>query len=177
MVTGISLLYLLGVKKIDAPNVERIQVNGGRKNATDNRLVLEAGEILGASLESENRVQVFIIVSGDGDFTSACKFIQERGLQVVGIGNRNQTSPSLRESCDTFYCLEDLDHELDHLRKLHPIPPSELRGFFNPLLFAYHQLPKKHDWDWASYSQLDAKLRDITPDFETKFGKYELSEW
>jgi hypothetical protein len=164
-------------EKIDTLNIERIQVDRVRKNATDHRLLIEVGEILGAFVEYENSVQVFIIVSGDGDFTPACKFIQERGLQVVGIGNRDKTSPSLRELCDTFYFLEDLDHEAAHLEKLHPIPPSEVRGFFLPLVFAYHQRPKKHNWDWVSYSQLDAKLRELDPDFETRFGKYELSEW
>jgi uncharacterized LabA/DUF88 family protein len=33
-------------------------------------------------------VSIFVIVSGDYDFTSACGLIQERGKQVIGIGNR-----------------------------------------------------------------------------------------
>jgi hypothetical protein len=81
----------------------------------------------------------------------------------------------LRESCEEFYNLEDLDQELSKLEKLHPIPPGEVRGFFHYLFLGYHQLTNKNDW--VSYSQLGTKLREMAPSFESKFGKYKLSEW
>lgn len=68
-------------EKIDALNIERVQVNRIGKNATDHRLLVEAGEILGTDLFG-NVVGIFVIVSGDGDFTSACKLIQERGVML-----------------------------------------------------------------------------------------------
>ena len=163
-------------EKIDDLKIDRIQVDRVRKNATDHRLLLEAGQILGADFYGPD-VNVFILVSGDGDFASACKFLQEHGKQVIVIGNRKKMSNSLRESCDEFYCLEDLDQELSELEKLHPIPPSEVRKFFIPLVFAYSQLTKKYDWHWVSYSQIGAKLHEIVPDFEHKFGSHKLSEW
>jgi uncharacterized LabA/DUF88 family protein len=161
-------------EKLDALKFERIQVDQVGKNATDHRLLIEAGEILGANYW-ETDVRVFIIVSGDGDFASACKRLQERGKQVIGIGNKNQSSLSLQESCDKFYYLEDLDHELSNLEKLHPIPPGELRKLFNALFFAYHKLTK--EGDWVSFSHLGAQLREQDKNFERNFGKYKLSKW
>jgi NYN domain len=163
-------------KKIDALDIERIQVDRVGKNATDHRLLIEAGEILGGGFGGSD-VRVFIIVSGDGDYTSACKFLQERADQVIVIGNRGHSSDDLRKSCDQFYYLEDLDHELGELEKRYPIPPRELREFFYPLFFAYHDNLTSKKWDWVSYSQLEAKLRERVPDYDSIFGKYMLSEW
>lgn len=169
-------------EQIDALEITCIQVNRIGKNATDHRLLIEAGELLSFNF-FEKEVDVFIIVSGDGDFASACQLIQERGKHVIGVGNRNQTSPDLTESCNKFYYLEDLDQELKALKKHYPIPPSEVRTFFNYLFFAYRELANvdNNGWiayneDWVSYSQIGAKLRERHPDFESKFGKYKLSE-
>jgi len=120
-------------------------------------------------------VDAFVIVSGDGDFRTPCKRIQEKGLKVIGIGNKNQTSIALQEVCDKFHYLEDLAHELGKLEKLHPIPPKDVRRFSTSLFIAYHQLTP--EGDWVQYVQLGEKLREIDPEFESKYGKYKLSEW
>lgn len=153
-------------------NIELIQVNRVGKNATDHRLLIDAGEILG---NMENNVSVFVIVSGDGGFASACNRIRERGLQVVGIGARENTSMDLKEICDEFHYLEDLGNKLSELENLHPIPPSEVRAFYKHLMFAYGLLTKNEDW--VSYAQLGEKLRELVPDYESKFGQYKLSDW
>ena len=31
--------------------------------------------------------------------------------------------------------------------------------------------------DWVSYTQIDSKLHEIVSDYESKYGRYELSEW
>lgn len=164
--------------KIDALNViERVQVDRVGKNATDHRLLTDAGEILAADgFNGDPTIAVFVIVSGDGDFASACRLLQERGRQVIGIGNKERVSSSIKESCDKFYCLEDLDAELAKLKKRFPIPPNEVRAFFNPLLFAYFRIVGK-EWDWVTYPQLDNKLRELVSDYDAAFGQYKLSDW
>ena len=164
-------------EKLDALKIDRIQVDRVGKNASDHRLLVEAGEILGNSngLLGEE-VDVFIIVSGDGGFASSCQFIRERGKRVVGIGNQKHTSDDLRNSCNDYLYLEDLEDELSELERRYSIPPNEVRSFSTPLLFAFHQLTKK-EYEWVPCSQLEAKLRQMNPDYESKFGKYELSEW
>jgi hypothetical protein len=162
-------------EKVDALGVARIQVKQVGKNATDHRMLLEAGEILGGNFY-ENDVRIFILVSGDGDFASACDYIRERGCQVIGTGNREQASESLRGACDKFYCLEDLNDELSKLREQHPIPPAKVREFFTPLIFAYARLTNKK-YDWIPYTRIGNKLRELCPDYESKFGRYKLSLW
>jgi hypothetical protein len=161
-------------KTLEALEIECIQVDQGGKNASDNYLLMDAGRILGREISTD--VHIFIIVSGDGDFTSGCKLIQEAGREVIVIGNKKQTSKSLQKSCNKFYALEDLKDELIELKELHPIPPREIRRFYPCLLRAYHQFTRK-EYLWISYGQLNAKLHEIVPDFENKFGKYELSQW
>lgn len=155
--------------KISSFDITPIQQDRNGKNATDYRLMIEAGEILG-----EDEFYDFIIVSGDGDFTLLCEHIKQKGRKVIGFGNRKHTAESFRESCDKFYYLEDLENELSKLKKLHPIPPDELRKFFVCLIMAYHQLPQKDGW--VHYGDLGKKLRERSPNFESRFGKYKLSE-
>ena len=159
---------------MDARKIDRIQVNRVGKNATDNRLLMDIGEILADNLWG-NEVGVFVLVSGDGDFASACEVIQAKGKKVIGVGNGKQTSQDLQAVCDGFYYLGDLERQLSELEKLHPIPPNEVRTFFKFLFHAYYQLTEQDDW--VSYSQLGNKLREITPDYDSKFGQYRLSEW
>jgi hypothetical protein len=161
-------------EKIDSLKVERIQVKNIGKNATDHRILVEAGEILGGNFGID-RVDVFIIVSGDGDFASACNLLQERVKHVIGMANKSKTSNDLKEVCSRFYFLEDLDHELSKLEQRYPISPREVRQFYGYLFFAHVKLTR--EFDWLTYTQLDAKLRELLPDYENKFGKYSLSEW
>ncbi|MBN2472640.1 MAG: NYN domain-containing protein [Anaerolineae bacterium] len=155
--------------------VERIQVDRVGKNATDHRLLIEAGEILAYDL-SRDDIDIFVIVSGDGDYASACQLIQERGRRVIVIGDGNNMSNGLRDTCDTFFRLQDLDDELKHRDKIHPIPPSEVRAFWDVLHLVYITFYKTRV-DWITLSELDEKLREFRPDYESRFGKYRLSEW
>jgi len=161
-------------EKIDLLNIERIQVKRVGKNATDNHILLEAGELLATDF-TRDQIDIFIVVTGDGDFASACNLIQERGREVIVIGHLRNTSKSLRKICKVF-CLEELTDELRKLKELHPISPSEVRRFLNFLSWAYDSFIDKK-YDWVSYTQLEAKLREIVDDYEHKFGKYNLSEW
>ncbi len=70
------------------------------KNATDSTLIIDAMDILYAG-----RVDGFIIVSSDSDFTRLAQRLRESGMHVVGMG-RNQTSMSFRRACTTFVNIE-----------------------------------------------------------------------
>jgi uncharacterized LabA/DUF88 family protein len=160
---------------LDALKISRIQVDRVGKNATDNRLLLDAGSILSYGL-MRNAVRVFVLVSGDGDFASACQAIQESGRQVIGIGNGEITSKSLENVCDEFYYLEDLEHELSELKKRYPIPPNEVRAFWKMLHFVYIKFYETQV-EWITLSELGNKLREVKPDYESRFGDRKLSEW
>lgn len=70
------------------------------KNATDSTLIIDAMDILYAG-----KVDGFIIVSSDSDFTRLAQRLRESGMHVVGMG-RNQTSISFRRACTTFVNIE-----------------------------------------------------------------------
>jgi hypothetical protein len=175
--------------------IESIQVDHVGKNATDHGLLIDAGEILGA--DTSYHIGNVIIVSGDGDFASACRLIQDRGRRVIVIGNKKQTSKDLRKACNAFYCLKDLKIELQQLEKHHLIPPNEVRAFYHLLYMVFYatkspfgrgvtvQTASKAQlyWtplaerDWITLAELDEQLHAVNPGYDKKFGNHSLSEW
>lgn len=79
------------------------------KNATDSTLIIDAMDIL-----YEGKVDGFIIVSSDSDFTRLASRLRESNMIVVGMG-RNQTAISFRHACTKFVNIEYL-YELEHGR-------------------------------------------------------------
>ncbi len=76
------------------------------KNATDSTLIIDAMDILYA-----DKVEGFVIVSSDSDFTRLATRLRESNMLVVGMG-RNQTSISFRQACTKFVNIEYL-YKLD----------------------------------------------------------------
>ena len=72
------------------------------KNATDSTLIIDAMDILYAG-----KVDGFIIVSSDSDFTRLAQRLRESNMQVIGMG-RNHTATSFRNACTTFVNIEYL---------------------------------------------------------------------
>ena len=72
------------------------------KNATDSTLIIDAMDILYAG-----KVDGFIIVSSDSDFTRLAARLRESNMIVVGMG-RNQTAISFRHACTKFVNIEYL---------------------------------------------------------------------
>lgn len=55
----------------------------------------------------EKKVETFVLVSSDSDFTSLAMRIREEGFRVVGIG-RKTTPPASVKACDQFVHIETL---------------------------------------------------------------------
>lgn len=72
------------------------------KNATDSTLIIDAMDILYAG-----KVDGFVIVSSDSDFTRLAARLRESNMIVVGMG-RNQTAISFRHACTKFVNVEYL---------------------------------------------------------------------
>ena len=73
------------------------------KNATDSTLIIDAMDILYAG-----KVDGFVIVSSDSDFTRLAQRLRESNMQVIGMG-RNHTATSFRNACTTFVNIEYLN--------------------------------------------------------------------
>lgn len=146
---------------IQSLNIEAEQVDRTGKDTTDKRLMIEASYLLGTG-----EANIFIIVSGDGDFRLLCEHIKQKGRKVIGIGNKGQTSSRLQAACDRFYSIEDLE-ELEQ---------TQLEEFKALLFCALNSIPPDKD-GWAHCGSLGHKLRKLDPEFEQRFGCKKLSVW
>src|SRR3978361_410451 len=72
------------------------------KNATDSAMIIDAMDIL-----YTGRVDGFVIVSSDSDFTRLATRLREAGMKVYGLGAK-KTPRAFRDACDKFTFLEVL---------------------------------------------------------------------
>jgi hypothetical protein len=149
------------------------------KNASDIGLVIDAMDILHAG-----KVDGFVLVSSDSDFTRLASRIREDGLQVIGVGER-KTPESLRNVCNRFLFLENLtaapELVTDTPAPAKPVkepaksekdPPSKAI----PLILA---AMKKIGIEEDSYplGQLGQVLTQLYPDFDSRsYGSARLSD-
>ncbi|HEX3224369.1 MAG TPA: NYN domain-containing protein [Nocardioides sp.] len=77
------------------------------KNSTDVTLVIDAMDLL-----HSGSVDVFCIVSSDGDFTRLAMRLRESGKRVYGIGAR-KTPEAFQKACDRFTYVEVLVSQED----------------------------------------------------------------
>jgi uncharacterized LabA/DUF88 family protein len=75
-----------------------------RKNAADIQMVVDALE----TAFTHPDIQVFVLVTGDSDFSAVARKLRVYGKQVVGIGLRRATSEVLFKACDHFILYDNL---------------------------------------------------------------------
>jgi uncharacterized LabA/DUF88 family protein len=147
------------------------------KNASDIGLVIDAMDILHAG-----KVDGFVLVSSDSDFTRLASRIREDGLQVIGIGEA-KTPESLRKVCNRFVLIENIiggDETAPTAgnrsarsdaagEKLQPIKAIPL------VLDAMRKIGSEEDW--YPLGQLGQVLTQIHPDFDSRtYGSAKLSD-
>jgi uncharacterized protein (TIGR00288 family) len=84
---------------IDIPHVS---MSG--KNSADIRMVVDALDLC----YTKSHVDIFVIVSGDSDFSPLVSKLRENGKLVVGVGVKKSTSDLLMSNCDEFIFYDDL---------------------------------------------------------------------
>ena len=145
------------------------------KNASDIGLVIDAMDILHAG-----KVDGFVLVSSDSDFTRLASRIREDGLQVIGIGEA-KTPESLRKVCNRFVLIENIISsepapEPKAGKPAETAPAKEPASKAIPLIFA---AMKKIDPDQDDYSlgQLGQVITQLHPDFDPRsYGSAKLSD-
>jgi len=150
------------------------------KNASDIGLVIDAMDILHLG-----KVDGFVLVSSDSDFTRLASRIREDGLQVIGVGEK-KTPESLRNVCNRFIFLENLtaapEPAPDSPAPDSPAPARPAKAEKDPpskaiplVLAAMKKIGIEED----SYSlgQLGQVLTQLYPDFDSRsYGSAKLSE-
>jgi hypothetical protein len=159
------------------------------KNASDIGLVIDAMDIL-----HQGKVDGFVLVSSDSDFTRLASRIREDGLQVIGVGEE-KTPESLRKVCNRFLFIENVAATADAARPpettpdsrtatkpakdakpAEPAPQKQPPAMAIPLILA---AMKKIGIEEDSYSlgQLGQVLTQLHPDFDSRsYGCAKLSD-
>lgn len=70
------------------------------KNATDSAMIIDAMDIL-----YDHKVDGFVLVSSDSDFTRLATRLREAGMKVYGMGEKKTPAPFI-VSCDKFVYIE-----------------------------------------------------------------------
>ncbi len=74
------------------------------KNSADIRMVVDALDLC----YTKTHVDVFVIISGDSDFSPLVSKLRENNKKVIGLSVKNATSDLLVENCDEFIYYDDL---------------------------------------------------------------------
>jgi predicted nuclease of predicted toxin-antitoxin system len=149
------------------------------KNASDIGLVIDAMDILHAG-----KVDGFVLVSSDSDFTRLASRIREDGLQVIGIGEA-KTPESLRKVCNRFVLIENIVSGADAAPDPKPgraepaQPPQAAKEAPSKAIPLIRDAMKKIDPDQDDYSlgQLGQVITQLHPDFDPRtYGSAKLSD-
>ncbi|WP_166827691.1 NYN domain-containing protein [Thalassoroseus pseudoceratinae] len=112
--------------------IEPIQMfgfgKGSHKNASDIHLAIDAMEVL----LTKPAIDRFVIVSGDGGFSSLAKRIHEYSKTVIGCAYRRAANQVFEAVCDDFIWLEEPESASEHSRN-----SASGSGNHNPIVAAY----------------------------------------
>ena len=144
------------------------------KNATDSAMIIDAMDIL-----YEGAVQGFCLVSSDSDFTGLATRIREKGLFVMGIGQKI-TPKAFVKACEVFVYTENLRPE--------PAPPPAPRratqkAVLEPVQTDPRPLLRKafdlslQEGGWALLGMVGERIRQLDPAFDSRtYGHRQLSQ-
>lgn len=85
--------------------IPHVSISG--KNSADIRLVVDALDLC----YTKDHIDLFVIVSGDSDFSPLVSKLRENDKRVIALGVKNSTSNLLVENCDEFIYYDDLVRE------------------------------------------------------------------
>ena len=141
------------------------------KNATDSAMIIDAMDLL-----HTNDVDGFCIVASDSDYTRLATRIREKGLFVIGVGER-KTPEAFTNACNQFIYCENLTITKEPKKKLRKkTKKEEGTGVLDPLplLLQGFEMAAKEE-DWIHLSWMGDALRRLDPAFDPRtFGHQKL---
>ncbi len=81
-----------------------IRLNNFSKNLADMQIVVDAME----TLLDGREYSIYVLMTGDRDFTPLVQSLRKRGKQVIGVGVRHTTSQSFASLCDQYIYYEEI---------------------------------------------------------------------
>jgi len=85
--------------------IPHVRMSG--KNSADIRMVVDALDLC----YTKSHVDMFVIISGDSDFSPLVSKLRENNKTVIGVGVKSSTSDLLIANCDEFIYYDDLARE------------------------------------------------------------------
>jgi len=107
------------------------------KNSADIRMVVDAMDLS----YSKEHIDIFVIASGDSDFSPLVSKLKENDKYVIGVGVKNSSSELLIDNCDEFIFYEDLVRAPVHPKRaqIRELPKKQAE-VFNLLMDAVEAL-------------------------------------
>lgn len=130
------------------------------KNSADIKLVVDVMDFC----FSKEHIDIFIIASGDSDFTPLASKLRENNKIVIGLGVKNSTSPLLIENCDEFIFYEDVVRPPSKKKQFSDKVPKKKQEAFSKVLDAIHALVRE-DKDIIFASMVKQTIKRKNPDF------------
>ena len=96
------------------------------KNSADIRLVVDALDLC----YSKEHINIFVIVSGDSDFSPLVSKLKENGKTAIGIGRKKSSSELLIGNCDDFIFYEDLFRPIGDPPKIKGLPRKKAQVMY-----------------------------------------------
>lgn len=141
--------------------------NTSGKNSTDSALIIDAMDILYTS-----KIDGFIIVSSDSDYTKLAVRLRESGKVVVGIGEK-KTPKSLVNACNEFRYIEILEKNFEGIKKEltgkntnNTVGTEERKEddeLLQHLIEAYEMIEQESEW--KNLSSIANNLKRLDPAF------------
>lgn len=129
-----------------------------RKNSADIVIAVDAIE---AAL-TQPHLGVFVLVTGDSDFSAVARRLRSYGKKVVGIGLRDATSEVLVRSCDEFILYDDVVSDES------TATPYDLEVARKLLVHALQELDEEESGVGIPLPQLEEAIRRHRPAFDAR---------
>lgn len=155
-------LHEAGIELIEIP--KRTQAG---KNSADIRLCVDAMDLC----YSKIHIGIFVIVSGDSDFSPLVSKLKENGKHVIGLGMKVSTSDLLVSSCDEFIYYEDLELPIGQIPEIQKDLPKKKRQAFQLLVDAVEGLVRENK-DVLHSSMIKDSIKRKLPSFNETYHGY-----
>ncbi len=138
--------------------IEIPHVRQSGKNSADIRMVVDALDLC----YTKQHVNIFVIISGDSDFSPLVSKLRENNKVVIGVGVKDSTSDLLIANCDEFIFYDDLVRTARKATKAKPkVAPQKTTA-------ARKTAPLPDDEEKKRQQALDLVLETVADLFEER---------
>lgn len=137
------------------------------KNATDSAMIIDAMDLL-----HSNDVDGFCIVSSDSDYTRLATRIREKGLFVIGVGEK-KTPEAFTNACNQFIYSENLTADKEPKKKPQKEEQADTPELLALLIQGFEMAAKEEEW--VHLAKMGSALRQLNPAFDPRtYGQPKL---